>query len=119
MPLMSQWRGKRFFINYWRKIIILRFALDNLAQPYIPMKKGGMREKGSNLVDFKNFINENELLGLDLIRVDHMWNNMQNDEDLIQSKLDWALWSTNWMLKLYYFLADKIKVASDHTLILQ
>jgi len=66
--------------------------------------------------DLKSFLDNNNLIDLDLTDAYFTWNNMQADDELIQNKLDRVVFSPTWLDKfLDYALISQINITSDHT----
>jgi len=59
---------------------------NTILHPY--EKSRGGREKESDMANLKNFLENNNLIDLDLTGVDFTWNNMHTKDDLIQTKIE-------------------------------
>ena len=93
--------------------------MGDFNSPLYPSKKiGGMIELNNSMKDLANFINNNDLLDMEMHGVKFIWSNNMKGIDLILAKLDRLLVLAGWERLTSSSLTRLPRIVSDHALIL-
>ena len=78
--------------------------MGNFNSPLYPLENiGGMIDFTDCMKDLANFINNNDLLDMEMCGVKFTWSNNRKGVDLIQVKLDRLLVLVGWERFLVYY----------------